>query len=398
VTNVSRSRRIAMEQESESTPVDGKPASKRSRKTIAVALIALLMTGGGFAAAWSLRGHGLGSGNTAVKTVALTQSSVAPPRSSLATIVKRVLPSVVNIHAVELTSGPFGEAQTGRSEASGIILSRDGVILTNNHVVANSTHVTVSFTDGKHKQTTGTVLGTDPQHDLALVKVAASDLSPITVGSSDKLELGDRVAAIGFPLGLGGPTVTEGIVSGLARDLTVGGSSTTEHLKDLIQTDAAINPGNSGGPLIDGNGNLIGIDTAAASASAAENTGFAISIDSAMPVIQQILKNKPAQRAWLGVEVETLTPALANQLGLPSNVRGAAIAGVVPGGPAASSGLRTGDVIRSIDGSAVTAADGLTRVLSEHAPGDKVTIQVMRKTGATSVEVTLAQRPVTLSG
>jgi serine protease DegQ len=385
-----------MEEVSEST----QPRKRSPRRGIAAALVGVLLTGGGFAAAWNLRDPGTGSSRDAagVSTVALTRSSTSPPRSSLATIVKRVLPSVVNIHAVALTPGPFGQAQTGRSEASGIILSRDGVILTNNHVVAEATNVTVAFTDGNHQQMTGTVLGTDPQHDLALVKVAATDLSPITVGSSEKLELGDRVAAIGFPLGLGGPSVTEGIVSGLSRDLTVGGSATTEHLKDLIQTDAAINPGNSGGPLIDGNGNLIGVDTAAASASAAENTGFAISIDSAMPVVKQILQNKPAQRAWLGVEVQTLTPALASQLGLTSGTRGAAVAGIVPDGPAASSGLRRGDVIQAVDGAPVIAAEGLTRALSGLSPGDKVTVRVVRPGGVTSIDVTLGQRPVSLSG
>jgi serine protease DegQ len=373
-----------------------------ARKTIAAGLaVALLLVAGGFAAAWNLRdGHASTVSRAAgIGTVALTQSTASPPTSSLAATVKKVLPSVVNIHATAFTPGPFGEPQRGRSEASGIILSQDGVILTNNHVVANSTQVTVSFTDGKHGKLKGTVLGTDPEHDLALVKVAANDLTPITIGSSGKLKLGDRVAAIGFPLGLGGPTVTEGIVSGLARDVSVAGDSgNTENLKDLIQTDAAINPGNSGGPLIDANGNLVGIDTAAASASAAENTGFAIAVDSALPVVKRILQHKPEQRAWLGVEVSTLTPALAVQLGLSSSTGGVAVAGIVPGGPAASAGLRRGDVIQSVGGASVTAAQELTRALASHSPRDKVTLKVVRPGGLTSIDVTLGQRPISLSG
>jgi S1-C subfamily serine protease len=371
------------------------------RATIATILVAaLVLAGGGFAIAWNLRGSraDAAGGGTAIGTVALTKSNASPPTSSLAATVKRVLPSVVNIHATSFSTDPFGQSQTGRSEASGIILSRDGVILTNNHVVAGSSSVTVSFTDGQHNQMPGTVLGTDPQHDLALVKVDATDLSPITVGSSSKLQLGDRVAAIGFPLGLGGPTVTEGIVSGLSRNVTVGGEGTTEHLKGLIQTDAAINPGNSGGPLIDGNGNLVGINTAAASASAAENTGFSIAVDSAMPVIERIMQQKPTQRAWMGVEVQTVTPALATQLGLPGSTSGAAVAGVVPGGPASSSGLRRGDVIQSVGSATVSDASGLTRALAGHSPGDKVSVRVLRPGGATSIGVTLGQRPLSLVG
>ncbi|MEA2506424.1 MAG: putative serine protease PepD [Actinomycetota bacterium] len=380
------------------------PAQSRkrpARKTIAVVLVvALLLIGSGFAAAWNLRYAGTPgtSATGSIGTVALTQSTVAPPSSSLAATVKRVLPSVVNIHSVAFSPGLFGQPQTGRSEASGIIISRNGVILTNNHVVANSTHVTVSFTDGKHKPMTGTVLGTDSQHDLALVKVAATDLTPITVGSSSKLKLGDSVAAIGFPLDLGGPTVTQGIVSGLDRNVTVGDAGITEHLKSLIQTDAAINPGNSGGPLIDANGNLIGIDTAAASAGSAENTGFAISIDQAMPIIKKILQEKPTQQAWLGVEVSTLTPPLASQLGLPPGSSGVAVVGIVSGGPAASSGLRRGDVIQAVDGSSVSAALQLTQALSSHSPGEKVTLRILRPAGTSTVDVTLGQRPVGLSG
>jgi S1-C subfamily serine protease len=375
---------------------------KRSpRRTIALAIVvALLLAGGGFAVAWNLRSASASSGSsgTNIGTVALTKSTESPPTSSLAATVRRVLPSVVNIHATSVSTDAFGQTQSGRSEASGIVLSRDGVILTNNHVVAGATKVTVSFTDGSHHQMPGTVLGTDPQHDLALVKVAATDLSPITVGSSSKLQLGDRVAAIGFPLGLGGPTVTEGIVSGLSRNVTVGGNGVTEHLKDLIQTDAAINPGNSGGPLIDANGNLVGINTAAASAASAENTGFSIAVDEAMPVVEQILKQKPTQRAWLGVEVQTLTPAVASQLGVSTSASGVVVVGVVAGGPAASSGLRQGDVIQAVDGSSVAAAPDLTRVLSQHSPGAKVTLHVLRPSGAASIGVTLGQRPVGLSG
>jgi putative serine protease PepD len=330
-----------------------------------------------------------------INSVDLAQSDQAPPASTLTGTVKSVLPAVVNIHSTQLSANPFGGSQTSKAEGSGVILSKDGVILTNNHVIAGATKVSVSFTDGTHKQLDGTVIGTDPQHDIALVKVAATDLTPITLGHSSKLQLGDTVAALGFPLDLGGPTVTEGIVSGLGRDITVSdGASGGESLKNLIQTDAAINPGNSGGALVDSNGNLVGIDTAAASAASAENTGFAIPIDDIVPIVQKIVKQKPAPQAWIGVQVESVTTQVAQQVGLPASTRGALIAAVVPGGPAASSSLRSGDVIQSVDGHAIGSADDLTSALADNAPGDKVTLGILTPSGnRDSIQVTLGPRP-----
>jgi S1-C subfamily serine protease len=377
----------------------GTREGRRPARLIALGVAgAVLFSAGGFAAASKLRDAPSSSSGSPISAIALTKSTASPPASSLAQTVKRVLPSVVNIHSHVFSTDPFGQPQGGTAEASGVILSKDGVILTNNHVVADAARVTVSFTDGVHRRMAGTVVGTDPEHDLAIVKVAATDLSPIGIGSSSKLQLGDQVAAIGFPLGLGGPTVTEGIVSGLARNITVSDGNGTEHLQDLIQTDAAINPGNSGGPLIDANGNLVGIDTAAASASSAENTGFAIPVDQATPVVDQILQQKPEQQAWLGIEVQALTGPIASQLGLPQSARGALIAGIVAGGPAASSGLRRGDVIQSVDASQVTSPAGLTRALAGRSPGQRVTVTISRAGNVVSIGVTLGRRPATLTG
>ena len=174
-----------------------------------------------------------------------------------------------------------------------MILERDGLILTNNHVVEGSTSVEVAFNDDVHDQPLqATVIGTEPGRDLAVLRVEASDLVPVELASSAALRLGDAVIAIGFPLGLGGPTVTSGIVSGLDR--TIDGRN--GKLTGLLQTDAAINPGNSGGPLVDRSGRLVGINTAGVRDGVAENIGFAIAIDGALPVIERIRSDSPASR------------------------------------------------------------------------------------------------------
>jgi S1-C subfamily serine protease len=168
-----------------------------------------------------------------------------------------------------------------------VILSSNGLILTNNHVVLHAVRVLVLFTSG-HAALSGTVVGTDPQHDLAVIKVDATGLKPLPLGRSSDLKLADTVYAIGFPLDLG-ITVTSGIVSGLDRSIAVNGESTVEHLAGLVQTDAAINPGNSGGALVDTSGRLVGINTAGVSATSADNVGFAIAIDEALQVVKRIL-------------------------------------------------------------------------------------------------------------
>jgi putative serine protease PepD len=383
----------------EAPPAAGKTHVRNPLRRIGAGLLILVLvaTAVGFSL-WLTRSGGAeaaGSGGH-IETVALKSTKEAPPTSSLAQVVKRVLPSVVNIHVTTFTATPFGQSGNAKAEGSGVVLSRDGVILTNNHVVANATSVRVSFTDG-HDSMTGTVIGTSPQHDLAIVKVDATDLKPITVGASSSLRLGDDVTALGFPLNLGGPTVTQGIVSGLRRDVTIASDSGTgsEHLKDLIQTDAAINPGNSGGPLVDGNGNLVGIDTAAASAASAENTGFAIAVQDAIPVVRQILAHPTkANKPWLGVSV---TNPGALQSSAPA--KGALVVGVVPDSPADHAGVTQGDLITAVGDHPVTSADGLTKALTGYSPGDRVTLSVTHRDGTrATIEITLGTRPTTLEG
>ncbi|MDP9226224.1 MAG: trypsin-like peptidase domain-containing protein [Actinomycetota bacterium] len=332
-------------------------------------------------------------------SIHLRQASAVAAHSSTASVVQKVLPSVVNIRVTQFgVTGLLGGSQTAKAEASGVIISRDGTILTNNHVIEGAVKVTVIFNDGIHTQPMeGQVVGADPDHDLAVVKVDATDLTPITIGRSGSLELGDDVIALGFPLGLaGGPTVTKGIVSGINRTVTVGGNGgITEHLVGLLQTDAAINPGNSGGALVNSAGQLVGINTAAAQAGSAENVGFAISIDDALPVVKQILTQPAERRAWLGVSVRDLDPMVALQLGLDPHATGALVAGVIPGSPAASAGIKAGDVIVAVGGHAITSATGLTTQLTHLRPGQTITVKLTGSHGSRSIQVTLQNRPAT---
>ena len=321
-----------------------------------------------------------------VSEVELDQNDSPPPRSPVAEVVAEALPSVVN---VKVTS--VGAVGLGRGEGSGVVIDASGVILTNFHVVSGAVNVEVVFNDD-HGRMPGRVIGGIPERDLAVIRVDADDLDPIEIGRSSNLRLGDDVIAIGFPLGLGGPTVTKGIVSALDRNIEAGSEGLT--LEGLLQTDAAINPGNSGGALIDRAGRLVGINTAAAQASAAENIGFAIAIDEALPVIEEILSEPPEQRAWLGVSIAPVDSASdAAQLGLDPDVRGAAIVLVFPDNPAAEAGLDEGDVIVRVGDDVVASDEDLTQALTQYDPGDEVEVVVINQQGTRTVEVTLAERP-----
>ncbi len=327
--------------------------------------------------------------STAAQTVTVTEPSAtetsatpAPDRAgSLADAVARVLPSVVNVRTES-----FGG---GRGEGSGIVLDRRGIILTNNHVVEGTTRVTVVFNDDVHKRPmAGTVIGTAPGKDLAVIRVEATDLVPLPLARSSSLRLGDAVIAVGFPLGLGA-TVTSGIISGLHR--TIDGENGM--LTGLLQTDAAINPGNSGGPLVDRSGRLLGINTAGVRLADAENVSFAIAIDEALPVIAKIRQAPPDTEAWLGIAYSSVdSESAAVQLGLDGSVRGAAVTVVYPGGPAAKADLSVGDVVIAADDVPIDSAADLSAVIADRDPGDKLDLEVIDTAGPRLVTVAVAKR------
>ena len=325
---------------------------------------------------------------TATKTVTVrdttpAETAPAPDRTgSLSAAVERVLPSVVSVRTTT-----FGG---GKGEASGVVLRRDGLILTNNHVVEGSTGVSIAFNDDVHtRPLKGTVIGTAPERDLAVIRVDATDLVPVELASSSALRLGDAVIAIGFPLGLGGPTVTSGIVSGLDR--TIEGRN--GDLTGLLQTDAAINPGNSGGPLVDRAGRLVGINTAGVRLAEAENIGFAIAIDEALPVIERISDAPPEAEAWLGISFSSVdSESAAVQLGLDSSLRGAAVTAVYPGGPGAEADLAVGDVIIAADDVPIRSARALQELIAEREVGDELDLELIDSRGPRLATVKLARR------
>jgi putative serine protease PepD len=324
-----------------------------------------------------------------VKQAAAAAPAAAPPHGeSTADVVARVLPGVVNVKTV----GSDGS----KGEASGVVIDRRGVIVTNNHVVRGARSLTVSFNDGRHRRSVrGTVIGTAAVRDLAIIRVGLDDLIPVPLGRSSKLRLGDGVLAIGFPLDLGGgPTVTQGIVSGLDR--TVHADNGPD-LKGLLQTDAAINPGNSGGALVDSAGRLIGINTIAA--TGAENIGFAIAIDGARSVIDEIRARPAGRQAWIGVTFDSIdSAAAAVQIGLQPDARGAAVVAVFADSPASRAGLQEGDVVVAVDGKAVRSSAEMSRALGAHKPGDSLVLDVVDTSGPRRATVTVGRRPATLPG
>ena len=322
---------------------------------------------------------------------------------SYADAVTIAAPSVVNLYTTKVINKPahplFEDPQFRRffgdnspkqkrmesSLGSGVIMSPEGYILTNNHVTSGADQIVVALKDGR--ETLARVIGSDPETDLAVLKIDLKNLPAITVGRSDSIRIGDVALAIGNPFGVG-QTVTMGIISATGRN-QLG----LNNYEDFIQTDAAINPGNSGGALVDANGNLTGINTAIFSKSGgSQGIGFAIPVKLAMEVMKSIIEHGQVIRGWLGIEVQPLTQELAESFGL-SGRPGIVVAGIFRDGPAQKAGLQLGDVILSIDGE--PAGDG-RRSMNQVArikPTDKVTIQVMRNGKELKLSAEIGLRP-----
>jgi S1-C subfamily serine protease len=285
-----------------------------------------------------------------------------------------------------LFSGNSNDSSGG--EGTGFVISPDGVIVTNNHVVADANgRIEVEFSDGTKEA--AELLGRAPEYDLAVLKVSGKNLPTVKLGSSDSLQVGDEVIAVGNALALqGGLSVTEGIISGKGR--VVPEDETGATLYDMLQTDAAINPGNSGGPLVNAAGEVVGINTALAGGS--QNVGFAISIDSAKSVIDSLRAGKSVQVAFLGVETSDVTPAVVKSLHLTTKT-GAVVRKVTNGAAADKAGMKANDVIVAIGGKAVTGPQDVGAEIRRYKPGDKVDVTVERDGTNVTLSVQLGVRP-----
>jgi serine protease DegQ len=322
------------------------------------------------------------------------------PVESFAPAAQKVIPAVVNVFTQQKVRTPalqdpifryfFGDRLDGRPRqasnlGSGVIVSANGYILTNHHVVEAADEIQVALADGRTVR--ASVVGADPETDLAVLKIDGADLPAITFAQSDSLRVGDWVLAVGNPFGVG-QTVTAGIVSALGR--TQLGINTFEN---FIQTDAAINPGNSGGALVDAAGNLVGVNSAIYSRTGgSQGIGFAIPVSIARQVMEQIIREGGVTRGWVGIEVQDLTPELAESFNL-RNARGALIAGVLKNGPADNSGVRPGDVLLAVNGKPVTDSSSLLNLIAALKPGESARLTVARKQQTLDLTVQAGRRP-----
>jgi serine protease DegQ len=328
----------------------------------------------------------------------------AAPVSTYAEAARKSQPSVVNIFTSKevrvrqhpLMNDPFFRRFFGLQQdsgpqkvsnlGSGVVVSHDGYVLTNHHVIEAADEIQVAMPDGRSLP--AQLVGSDPETDLAVLRVRQTQMQAITFATPDSLRVGDVVLAIGNPFGVG-QTVTMGIVSALGRSHL--GINTFEN---YIQTDAAINPGNSGGALVDSAGNLVGVNTAIFSRTGGnQGIGFAIPVSIVKQVMEQIIAQGTVTRGWVGIEVQDITPEIAESLGLQGS-EGALIAGVLRGGPADKAGIRPGDVLMSVNGKPVTDSSSLLNLIAALPPGKVAALRLVRAEANMQLMVTVEKRPV----
>ena len=378
-----------------------KPPKKRrkhsggriARSAVALVLAAVMGFAGGFVGARV----GNAGNKVVIQQVERTDSSAASgtavSSSGMTTsqVSEMVSPSVVVITTEQVVYSQwswYGQNQVESGAGSGVIISSDGYILTCAHVVSGASQITVTIGDTDY---TATVVGEDDTSDVAVLKIDATGLTPATVGDSDSLSVGDSVLAVGNPLGELGGTVTSGIVSALNRSVTIQGTSSTNTMS-LIQMDASVSPGNSGGGLFNMNGELIGLVNAKSSSSDAEGLGFAIPINDAIQVAQDLLENGYVSgRPYMGITYIAVTDAqTAAQFNV--NAYGVYVVDVVQGGPADKAGLKVGDRIVSIDGTEIAQKDDLGTLMQQHTAGDTLSITVARDGQMQTVSLTLGEK------
>jgi len=356
------------------------------RPVISLAAAALIGGGAGAVATDALHSESSAATSTASSAPTFTIAAATTKGLTPHQVYVQAKDSVAYITAniTQQASGPFGQTEQGVATGSGFVVRSDGYIVTNDHVVDSASSVKVKIGDGKTLP--ARVVGTDPSTDLAVLKVDQTGLKPLTLGDSDAAEVGDPVDAIGNPFGLD-RTLTTGVVSALQREIS---SPNGFSIDNVIQTDAAINPGNSGGPLFNAAGQVIGVNSqieTGGSSSGGESgnvgIGFAIPSNTVKAVVDQLIATGKVSHAYLGV---SSTDASSS---------GAKVATVTAGGPAADAGVRPGDVITSMGGTAVSNSSALSSLVDEHKPGDTVSFTVDRNGRQTTLQVKLGERPAT---
>jgi len=374
-----------------------RPPHRTSRTVAFVAVVALLVSG--CDAATSVRNAITGPTTSAPTASAATTADAGVTAPNIVAVADSVRPASVMVQ--NLTAVPpnvaqrIGAGEVPAGVGTGFLYDPAGFIVTNNHVVEGADALRVVLPPPDNRELDAQLVGADPQTDLAVIKIQADQLPIVPLGRSGDLKVGQWVVAVGNALGLpGGPTVTAGVVSALGRDIPEPGDSPNSSgptLYDLIQTDAAINPGNSGGPLVDLNGHVVGVNTLGA--SSANTIGFAISIDTARPIIEQLRQNGRVTRGYLGIAATSVNRAIqtARKLQSPDGVL---VADVQRGGPAATAGVQAGDVIVKIGDTTVEGQGDLQQALTfQYKPGDTVPLTIVRGGNQQTVQVKLADRP-----
>ena len=356
-------------------------------KTYAVPAVIFLVAAGLFSACGD--DNAAPAPSTSATSSARATTSSDGTSSATAELVKLLRPSVVHIKSETATLDVFGQLVPSAGVGTGFIIDDKGHVVTNNHVVSTDSgdaaqDITVTLDDGSEH--TAKIAGRDQPTDVAVLQIDSGNLKPATLGDSSKLQVGDDVIAIGNALDLpGGPTVTKGVVSALGR--LIQESNPDVSIPNAIQTDAAINPGNSGGPLVDLNGEVVGITTAVIRGNA-EGIGLAISMETAQPIVKELIDKGRVQRGFLGVTIQEITPSLAEQFNLSVD-HGVGIRRVQPGGPADKAGLKQGDIIVKLGDKDIRASGDLFAALTEHRGGDIVDVQYFHGGDQRSTQVTL---------
>jgi serine protease Do len=392
----------------------------RSRRTLGIAAVFIALLLGGLGGSWLTARTGRSPfGKAEVVPMWISSAAGADISKNVSfvngfvPVVKKILPAVVNIASSKIIRSPnkgpmapffsdpffqqfFGDEfsrqfripqeQRERSLGSGVLVSPDGYILTNNHVVEGASDIKISLADKREFE--AHIVGTDSKTDVAVLKIEAKNLPVMTFGDSSKMQVGDFALAVGNPFGVG-ETVTMGIISATGR-----GGLGIEDYEDFIQTDAAINPGNSGGALVNVGGELIGLNAAIISGGGGnQGVGFAVPVNMARNVMEEILKHGKVTRGWLGISIQTLTPAMAKAFGQTGQVRGALVTDVTPDSPAARSGLQRGDIVLEMNGEPVTDSRALSLKIATLAPGTTVRLKVSRDGRDRDISVTLGELP-----